>query len=90
MLKADGFDEAIIGTGLKWTENGSVDVLVYDADKCVEILMERDDMEYDEAVEFFEFNTVGSYMGETTPIFTWKEDFKELEERLNSIDESTD
>jgi len=90
MLKADGFDEAVIGTGLKWAESGSVDVLVYDANKCVEILMVRDDMEYDDAVEYLEFNTIGSYMGETTPIFTWRQTFEEIEEHLKSIDESTD
>ena len=52
--------------------------------------MERDDMEYDDAVEYLEFNTIGSYMGETTPIFTWKQTFEEIEEHLKSIDESTD
>jgi hypothetical protein len=31
--------------------------------------MERDDMTCADAVEFMEFNVVGSYVGEKTPIF---------------------
>ena len=60
-LKADGFDEAIIGV----TTQGLV---VYDYDKCVEVLM-KEGMEEIEAVEHLEFNVVGAYMGEGTPIF---------------------
>jgi len=54
MLKADGFDEAIIGIGQRC---GQPDLIAYDYDKCIEIL-ERD-MTYDEAIEYFEFNVVG-------------------------------
>jgi hypothetical protein len=69
LLKADGFDEAIIGLGRK---KCSADSLVYDYDKCVAILMERDGMSHEEAVEFMEFNVVDAYVGETTPIFVEK------------------
>ena len=31
--------------------------------------MERDGMTRDDAEEFFQFNTVGSWVGEKTPIF---------------------
>ena len=31
--------------------------------------MKRDGMTHDEATEFFEFNVVGSWVGEETPIF---------------------
>jgi hypothetical protein len=33
--------------------------------------MVRDGMDYDEAYEFFEFNTLGAYVGEQTPVFVW-------------------
>jgi len=65
MLKADGFDKAVIGIGRRCSQE---DILVYDTEKCLEILME-DGMTYDEAREFFEFNTVGSWVGPLTPIF---------------------
>ena len=64
MLLADGFDDAIIGQSTK-------DLLVYNASTIIEILMERDGMTEEEALEFFEFNIDGSYMGEQTPIFVF-------------------
>ena len=42
---------------------------VYDEDKVIKVLMERDGMNDVEAVEFFEFNIRGAYMGEQTPIY---------------------
>ena len=69
MLKADGLDEAIIGTTMLWGAEG--EVLVYSCEKCINIFMVRDGMAYDEAHEFFEFNTLGAYVGEQTPVFVW-------------------
>ncbi len=45
------FDSAIIGH----TDDGRV---AYDFDKMVEHMMETEDIEYEEAVEFIEFNTL--------------------------------
>jgi hypothetical protein len=75
MLKADGFDEAIIGVGRHFD---SPNRLIYDYDKCVLILSKRDGMDYEEAVEFMEFNVLGAYAGKETPIF--KIDYAEGEE----------
>jgi len=81
MLKADGFDEAIIGQAYVWVvENGGGsqhNVLVYDAEKMRSILMERDGMTAEEAREYIEFNVEGAYMGTGTPIYVWTEDFME-------------
>jgi hypothetical protein len=66
LLIADGFDDAIIGI-----EESSMR-LIYSVDKCINILMDQG-MEMTEAVEYFEFNVSGSYVGEQTPI--WCEDF---------------
>lgn len=60
---ADGFDEAILGV------DSSNERVIYSYKKCLEILMERDDMSKDEAIEFFAFNVIGSFMGEKTPIY---------------------
>jgi hypothetical protein len=65
MLKADGFDEAIIGIGSRC---GQPDIIVYDVNKCIKILMDQG-MTDEEAMEFFEFNVVGAWVGEETPIF---------------------
>ena len=67
ILKADGFDDAILGLGRRCSQP---DLLVYDVDKCVDILME-DGMTQEEAMEYFEFNVVGAWMGEGTPIFLY-------------------
>lgn len=39
-----------------------------DTEKCIKIL-QKQGMTYEEAVEFFEYNTLGSYIGENTPCF---------------------
>ena len=31
--------------------------------------MERDEMDYNEAVEFLEYNVIGAYVGEKTPVY---------------------
>jgi len=37
--------------------------------KCVDILQERDGMTFEEAIEFFEYNIHGSYMGRHNPVY---------------------
>ena len=66
ILLADGFNDALIGNGHRC---GQPDIAVYDQAKCIELLMTRDGMTDEEAVEFFEFNVVGAWVGEQTPIF---------------------
>jgi hypothetical protein len=65
MLKADGFDKAVMGL---CSRAGREDVIAYDTTKCIEVLMSQG-MEYIEAVEYFEFNVVSAYMGPGTPVF---------------------
>ena len=60
-LKADGFDEAIIGV------DETTMRLIYSVSKCIEILMR--DMTEEDAMEHFSFNVSGSYVGEKTPIW---------------------
>lgn len=65
-LTADGFDDAIIGYTVSTFHPN---VVVYDVDKCVEILVERDGMTPEEADEYLSFNTLCCYVGENTPLF---------------------
>ena len=64
-LKADGLEEALIGTGRQFTQ----ELMVYSVEKVLEILMTRDGMSYEDAREFYEFNIVGAYVGTGTPVF---------------------
>ena len=63
ILKADGFDKAVIGIELDTMR------LIYSKLKCIEVIMLTSDLSYDEAVEFLDFNVFGSYVGELTPIW---------------------
>lgn len=64
LLFADGFDDAILGVAERI---GMEPVVAYSTPKIIEILSR--DMTEDEAVEYFEFNILGAYVGERTPIF---------------------
>jgi len=65
ILKADGFDDAIIGVDYQHTEPR----LIYSVTKCLEIL--EKDMDSEEAMEYFQYNVSGAYVGEKTPVWCW-------------------
>jgi len=70
LLTADGFDDAVLG--IAFDKASGCDRLVYSVAKCIEILMERDGMTYEIAVEFFDFNVRDAYVGKETPL--WMDD----------------
>lgn len=61
------FEDAIVGYAERC---GSPPLILLDREKCIEILMK--DMDRDEAVKYFKYNILGSYVGEGTPIFMTK------------------
>jgi hypothetical protein len=63
ILKADGFDDAVIGI----EENDMR--LIYSVSKCLKIL--ELEMSNIDALEYFTFNVSGSYVGKKTPIWCW-------------------
>lgn len=62
----DGYEDALVGIASRFNLPA---LACYDAKKCVDILKKRDKMTHEEAVEFFEFNTIGCWAGDHTPIF---------------------
>ena len=64
-LLADGFEEALIGFGTVFMNA----VAIYDYDRCVKVLVKRDGMTEDDAIEFLEFNTTSAFVGPNTPVF---------------------
>ncbi len=64
-LLADGFEAALLGLGTQF----NTQLAVYDWDKCIDILMQRDGMSRDDALEFMDFNVTGSWVGPNTPVF---------------------
>ena len=67
MLKAEGFDKAIIGQ----TYDMAVQEvrLIYSVEKCVDILIERDGMTREEALDYMYFNAILSTVSKDQPIF---------------------
>lgn len=69
MIKPCGFDEAIVGIGSVMTDSGEEDVLVYDIDKMIEVLMKREGITHVDATEFLYFNVIGAYAGAVGPCY---------------------
>ena len=69
MLTADGFNEAIIGMCSDIAT--SEERLIYDVEKCIDILIRDHEMSDEEAIEYFEFNVSGAYVGGSTPIWMY-------------------
>ena len=74
MLKADGLDKALIGVGRRC---GEEEILVYSVRRCLDILME-DGATYEEALEYFEFNIAGAWVGPETPMWVYEEALEKL------------
>ena len=78
IILADGFEEAFIGIGGQFHDEP---VAIYDKNKCIDKLVndfksyadafdKRNDTDfYTQAVEYFDYNVQGSYVGKRTPIF---------------------
>ncbi len=64
-LKADGFDDAVIGVDLNSMR------LIYSMTRCIEILVEEG-MSLEDALDHFSYNVSSAYVGEKTPI--WSDD----------------
>ena len=64
------YEDAIIGVAHRF---GAEPIVAYDYDKVLELLAEKFKEEsedpYMDAVEWFNFNIIGSWVGDKTPIF---------------------
>lgn len=65
VLEPEYFDEAIVGLA----QRIGMDVVCYDKEKVLELLCVKEGMTYEDAIEHFEYNIIGSWMGDTTPVF---------------------
>lgn len=96
MLKANGFDKAVIGRGRRC---GKPDVLVYDIDKCIKILAKQamaqdpnlsEEEAFEQAEEYLEFNSIGAWVGEETPVWVQRETMKQIDEEESENQEEGD
>jgi hypothetical protein len=71
ILFLDGLDDAIAGV----TGANGVLIVIYKVTSIIKILMNRDEMSYEDAWEYFKHNIGCAYLGEKTPLFM--EDFQD-------------
>ena len=64
-----GFDDAIIGLA---EEFGNGPRILYSREKILQILQERDEMSFNDALDFYDFNILGMYVGEQDPIILYE------------------
>ena len=81
-LLAEGFDNAVLGMS-----RGTLgeDVAVYSIDRCIDVLVQRDGMTEEEAIEYMNFNVLDAYMGPMTPIFVYEMDAAAINEYADSL-----
>ena len=65
LLFANGYDDAIIGV-CNGFDSGRV---AYSVSRMIEIAANDLSVDYDEALEWLEYNTFGAYIGSNTPIY---------------------
>ena len=87
MIKADGFDDCIIGFAEVWDGNEQVCRVVYNASDMYQKLMAVDGMSAEEAQEYFDYNIHGAYVGKATPIYMWPGDAELVEEFAETLDD---
>ena len=79
MIKVTGLNNAVIGEC--YDKVTSKRRLVYDIDKCITLLMQNLDSDYEDAADYFWYNVADAYIGDDTPIFVekyTKEDIEDL------------
>jgi len=66
VLTADGFDDAILGIVERYNTEP---VVLYDKEKCLELLVAQGIEDSEDAMEYFYYNVIGSWVGDKTPCF---------------------
>jgi hypothetical protein len=68
LLEADGFEKALVGVV---EQCGGFRALAYDYWKCVDVLVDDNEWDEEEAIEYMDFNVTGAYVGPGTPVFLY-------------------
>jgi len=72
VLYPSGFENCILGVAERF---GGPPIVVLDLEKMLATLEEQG-MNHDEALEYFEYNILGAYVGEETPVYMHVPNFK--------------
>jgi hypothetical protein len=63
----DGFNDAIVGYAFR--NDITEPIALYDWDECIDKIMKRSEMSYEFAVDYFESQILGAWVGKKTPVF---------------------
>lgn len=69
MIILEGFDEAVIGVGESF--GWETPRIVYDYQKCLDLLMKANDWDKENAIEWMDYNVINAHMGKGNPIFVF-------------------
>jgi hypothetical protein len=73
VLLADGLEEAFIGIGYQF----HTPIAIYSKSKAIQCLINQG-MDEEQALEYYDYNIAGSYLGDNTPIFLEDEDHQSV------------
>tara|TARA_R110000772_G_scaffold184_2_gene825 strand:+ start:2367 stop:2618 length:252 start_codon:yes stop_codon:yes gene_type:complete len=83
MLLADGLEKAFVGSTISAFNRNQV--ALYDYDKCIQVFMDYQDMSEEEAIDHFNYNVIGSWLGDGTPIFINQHSLETVEDYLEDV-----
>ena len=66
LIKMDGYDDCLVGVVERF---GQDSYFIYDKELVLTKLQKDSNMSYEEALEYYEYNQLGAYVGERTPAF---------------------
>lgn len=65
IILLDGFSQALVGYGRQYTRPP---VAVYSESAIIEVIMSRDGLCVEDAIEYFDYNIRGMWVGDQTPL----------------------
>jgi len=65
-LMMDGFNDCVVGI---LERCGMESIVIYDREKVIAKLMDDDGYSHDEALDFYQYNQLGAWLGAKTPGF---------------------
>ena len=75
LITADGFDGAIIGVGYRC---GQTPLVVYSVEKAIRILQRDMNISWEDANEYFSYNSENAWVGDSTPLWVYESEGHEL------------
>jgi len=66
VMLMDGFEDCIVGICERM---GQEPIVTYDKNKIIDKMITEDGMTEEDALEFFYYNQIGAWVGDTTPCF---------------------